>query len=540
MALPLVIKARDEVMCNVQGLTVADKNVLYKKLSAFVPNARYMPKYKLGLWDGYIHYFDSNCNVPIGLLPDGFKLIDMSKYAPTVIPYDGCKPRPKFEPIDETIFSDFCWENTHRLAGEPILLEEHQVHGVNALLAVGKGLIEFGTGAGKTIMTAAICKRVCPLGKIIIIVPSTDLVKNTADQLIYLGFDCGSVYKDGSKTAAYSKNAVVVTWQSILSMNRRAKGKGYWQDKIKEAEIECNKLLAKRKTAELKALQAQISVMEQNLKDDMIKAKDELDTLKKDVIGFIFDEAHQGKGSEIKTILTEMFPKVQIRYGMTGTVPKDAGDKYCIFAGIGPVVDRMSAHQLQERGFLADSEIKIVQLQDTKVFPDYFAELDYVSTDSARLSYIAEYIMHVVKETGNTLVLVSRIKTGEILEQIIRMKGGDAVFLSGKDSAKERDIQYKQVNTEDNKLIIATANIAATGINMPRLMNLVFLDSGKSFVRTIQSIGRGLRLGRDKTKVMVHDISSSLKWQKAHLTQRKKYYADAKIPATMVKVKDWM
>ena len=119
------------------------------------------------------------------------------------------------------------------------------------------------------------------------------------------------------------------------------------------------------------------------------------------------------------------------------------------------------------------------------------------------------------------------------------MKGGDAVFLSGKDSAKERDIQYKQVNTEDNKLIIATANIAATGINMPRLMNLVFLDSGKSFVRTIQSIGRGLRLGRDKTKVMVHDISSSLKWQKAHLTQRKKYYADAKIPATMVKVKDW-
>ena len=75
--------------------------------------------------------------------------------------------------------------------------------------------------------------------------------------------------------------------------------------------------------AELKALQAQIEVMEQNLKDDALKAKDELDTLKKDVIGFIFDEAHQGKGSEIKTILTEMFPKVQIRYGMTGTVPKD-------------------------------------------------------------------------------------------------------------------------------------------------------------------------------------------------------------------------
>ena len=540
MGLPLVITMRNEVMCNIQGLTVSDKNILYKKLSAFIPQARFMPKYKLGLWDGYIHYFDANCNVPIGLLQEGFGLIDMKNYDVSVIPYQGCKLRPKFEPIDEALFADFTWEEGHRLAGEPVMLEEHQVYGVNALLAVGKGIIEFGTGAGKTLMTAAICKRVCPFGKMLIIVPSTDLVKNTTDQLVKLGFDCGAVIKDGAKTIAYSKPVVVITWQSLLSMNRRIKGQGYWKDQIKEAELESNKLLAKNKYEELKAKQAQIRVMQQNLKDDQARAREELDTLTDGVVGFLFDEVHTAKGNEIRTILTDMFPYVQVRYGMTGTVPKEAGDRFCILGGIGPVVAKMSAHDLQERGFLADSEIKILQLKDNKHFADYQSEVEYLATDTTRLNYIADYLMYVVKTSGNTLVLVNRIKTGSILEQIIKDKGGDAVFLSGKDSVKDRDEQYKQVNIQDDKLIIATANIAATGINMPRLMNLVFLDAGKSFVRTIQSIGRGLRLGRDKTKVMVHDINSALKWQKAHLTQRKKYYTDAKIPATMIKIDDWM
>ena len=539
MGLPLVIKTRDEIMCNIQGLTIADKNLLYKKFGIFIPNARFMPKYKLGIWDGKIHYFDMNGNIPIGLLPEAFSMIDLSQYDVSLIPYQGYTPPPKFELIDESIFSDFDWEPGHRLSGEPIMLEEHQVRGVNALLSTCKGLIEYGTGAGKTIMTAAICRQVCPFGKVVIIVPSRDLVKNTSDQLRYLKFNCGTVNSESEREEEYTKDVVVITWQSILSMCRRVKGQGYWKERILEAEKECNKLLAKKMFAELKTKQALIREFENNLRADKEKAKKELDALKDGVIGFIFDEVHCSKANEVKTILSEIFPAVQIRYGMTGTVPKDLGDKYCVFAGIGPVVGKMSAHDLQERGFLADSEIRIVQLAETIKFVDYQSEVEYVSTDETRLKFVARYAMQTAEKLGNTLLLVSRVSTGEALEEFINDMGGDCVFLSGRDSTKIRDTNYKRVNSEDHALIIATAQIASTGINMPRLMNLIFLDSGKSFVRTIQSIGRGLRLGKGKTKVLIHDISSALKWQKAHLNQRKKYYEEAKIPATMVNLTNW-
>ena len=540
MILPLVIKTRNEVQCNISGLTIADKNLIYKKLGVFIPNARFMPKYKLGIWDGCIHYFDQNGNLPTGLLQEAFKLIDLRQYAPSVIQYPSFTPRPQFQPIDENVFADYCWEKGHRLQGQPITLEEHQVRGVNALLAAGKGVIEYGTGAGKTIMTAALCKRVCPVGKMVVIVPSRDLVKNTADQLIALGFDCGSVLNDGTREDNYRKEVVVITWQSILSINRRIKGKGYWYDQIKEAETQATKCLRMHKMDELALIKVKIKELEKNSAEDQMKAKAELQALQDGIVAFLFDETHTAKGSEIKTILSETFPFVQVRFGMTGTVPKDLGDRYCVFAGIGGgVVETMSAHDLQELGFLADSEVKIVQLDDKPRFADYQSEVSYVSSYTPRLEWIGKYALQTANQMGNTLMLVNHIETGEKLETIIRANGGEVTFLSGKDSVKTRDAQYKRVNNENHALIIATAQIASTGINMPRLKNLIFLDSGKSFVRTIQSIGRGLRLGRDKTKVVVHDISSALKWQKQHLTKRKAYYKDAKIPMTERKVKDW-
>jgi superfamily II DNA or RNA helicase len=114
--------------------------------------------------------------------------------------------------------------------------------------------------------------------------------------------------------------------------------------------------------------------------------------------------------------------------------------------------------------------------------------------------------------------------------------GNESVFISGSVKSTDRRKQYSEVQEADNKIIIATYGVASIGINIPRIFNLVLVEPGKSFIRVIQSIGRGIRKAQDKDFVNVWDITSSAKFSKRHLTKRKKFYADAKYPFTIQKV----
>ena len=75
------------------------------------------------------------------------------------------------------------------------------------------------------------------------------------------------------------------------------------------------------------------------------------------------------------------------------------------------------------------------------------------------------------------------------------------------------------------------------GINIPRIFNLVLVEPGKSFIRVIQSIGRGIRKAEDKDHVEIWDITSTAKFSKRHLTERKKFYNEARYPYTIKKLK---
>ena len=100
----------------------------------------------------------------------------------------------------------------------------------------------------------------------------------------------------------------------------------------------------------------------------------------------------------------------------------------------------------------------------------------------------------------------------------------------------DRKDAYDEINQATNSITIATYGVAAVGINIPRIFNLVLLEPGKSFVRVIQSIGRGVRIAKDKDFVNVWDVTSRCKFSRRHLTERKKYYKDAQYPFTIDKV----
>jgi superfamily II DNA or RNA helicase len=144
-------------------------------------------------------------------------------------------------------------------------------------------------------------------------------------------------------------------------------------------------------------------------------------------------------------------------------------------------------------------------------------------------------LFNTIGESGNTLILVDRVESGKSL---VRKIGDNAVFISGATKAGDRKEHYDEIADVDNKIIVATYGVAAVGINIPRIFNLVLLEPGKSFVRVIQSIGRGIRKAQDKDHVQIWDITSTCKYAKRHLTKRKQFYKEAKYPFVLQKT-DW-
>jgi superfamily II DNA or RNA helicase len=250
------------------------------------------------------------------------------------------------------------------------------------------------------------------------------------------------------------------------------------------------------------------------------------------VEGAVVANCHMAKADALKTLLTGVFSQIPIRWGLTGTIPKDKYAYAALMVSIGSVINKLSASELQEKNVLSKCHVNIVQLQDELEFGDYQSELKHLLEDRNRLDALSQIIEKII-ETGNTLILVDRVAAGHELSSRIP----NSVFLSGKDKTKVRKVEYDEVATSDDKVIIATYGIAAVGLNIPRIFNLVMVESGKSFTRVIQSIGRGIRKAEDKDFVQIWDLTSSCRFAKRHLTKRKEFYREANYPFTIEKFK---
>jgi superfamily II DNA or RNA helicase len=222
---------------------------------------------------------------------------------------------------------------------------------------------------------------------------------------------------------------------------------------------------------------------------------------------------------------------IPIRWGLTGTIPKEAFEFVALRVSLGEVISKLAASELQDKGVLAQCHVNILQTVEHAEFTDYQKELKYLTTDQGRMDYIAKLTSEIIK-TGNTLILVDRISAGEELAARIP----NSIFVSGEMKAADRKEHYDEISETMDKTIIATYGVAAVGINIPRIFNLVLIEPGKSFVRVIQSIGRGIRKAQDKDHVQIWDVTGDCKFAKRHLTKRKQFYKEANYPFTIEKV----
>lgn len=362
--------------------------------------------------------------------------------------------------------------------GEPYKLRWYQVEALNAVISQAGGIMIAGTGAGKTIMSATIAKIYGEFGlRVITIVPSTTLVQQSSDDFKRWGLDCGQYCGDVKELG---KTHMVTTWQSLQNVP----------------------------------------------------------TILKDFDVVVVDECHGAKANVLAKLLKQHGSHIGYRFGMTGTMPEDDLDNLQVRLTLGDVHYEIPAHVLIDEGFLSSININVLQMVEPfedDYFPDYSAESKYLRSATERTKWIADLTYSLSQqENGNVLMLVSSIPFGQKLADVIP----NAHFVYGKDKTTARKQIYDLFKTEDNLVVITTVQVAGTGLSIDRIFNLMFVDIGKSFIRVIQAIGRGLRKNSKagKEHCEAYDICSNLKYSKQHLRKRTKFYRDNNYPYKTKKI----
>lgn len=487
----LIIK--DEVNVKIEGLELPDRKALMKMFEYEKPGARFLPSVRLGRWNGKISFFSLGGSTYVNLLPQILPLLDDAGYDIQLEDLREYSTTFNFSEVTEQTFAHKVWPAKHVMAGQPVVLRDYQITIINEFLKNPQSIQEIATGAGKTLITAALSFSVENYGRSIVIVPNKDLVRQTEADYINLGLDVGVYFGDRKE---YGKKHTICTWQSLGNMLKKTKAD--------EAEVPIGEFL-------------------------------------EDVVCVMVDEVHMAKADVLKELLTGVMSNIPIRWGLTGTIPKAIFEAQSLYVSLGNVINKLSASTLQDMGVLAQCHVNIVQLKDEVEFSNYQSELKYLTEDGKRLDAIANLI-NKVKDSGNTLILVDRISAGKELQRRLSdifsllKDAPDVAFVSGETNLNERKENYDDFATATNKVFIATYGVAAVGINIPRIFNLVLLEPGKSFVRVIQSIGRGIRKAEDKDFVQIWDITSNCKFAKRHLTQRKAFYKEASYPFDIEKL----
>ena len=251
------------------------------------------------------------------------------------------------------------------------------------------------------------------------------------------------------------------------------------------------------------------------------------------------DEAHQFKAKSLTTILSGC-TNAKYRIGTTGTLDGTQTHRLVLEGLFGPVYKATSTSELIEKKQLADFKIKCLILKYSDELCklardwDYNTEIDYIVQNPARNDFIRNLALSL---EGNTLILFQFVeKHGKDLHNNIKTNAGKrhVFFVFGGTDVEIRESVRSITEKESNAIIVASYGTFSTGVNIRNLHNIIFASPSKSRIRNLQSIGRGLRIGDNKTEATLFDIVDDFRIGKftnytlKHFIERVKIYDEEK------------
>ena len=414
------------------------------------------------------------CITPTGLFEPGL-FFDILSYIKQEYPNIDYQIDQDILPIVKPIYKE---ERAYDNLKFP--LRDYQLDSVKEALKFGRGIIKLGTGGGKTLTIASLLMSLYsnnPKVKILILVPDLGLVNQT--------------YND------------FIEYNVLFKFTR-------WTGKIKP-DLTANCIIANRGI-----LQSQFD------DNDWIKYIDVL----------VVDECHTIKKSNK---VSKMVNKIHTfnKFGLTGTLPDDKPEQWNVIGKLGKVIYDKDSYQLRLESYLTNVDIKVINIgyKDKPLVVsgnnNFKAELDFIYTNNFRNNVIKNIC---TKFNNNSLILVNHLAHGDALfddlSQIVNKK---VYFVKGEVEVEERDKIKKIMETNNDVICIAMSSIFSTGVNIKNIHMIMFASGGKSFIRTIQSIGRGLRLHESKNKLIIIDLADKLKYGTRHSDKRKEIYNTEKI-----------
>ena len=210
----------DEANCKLSGLETSTRKKLVNKFKYEIPGARFTPAVRLGRWDGKIGFFSLGGVTYINLLADILPILESEGYNIELEDTRDYLQSFDFTRVKEDDYADRVWPKNHKIEGQPVMLRDDQVSAINLFLENLQGIQCLATGFGKSLLTAVLSHKVEAIGRSIVIVPSQDLVKQTAAEYANLGLDVGLFY-GGQKD--YTKTHTICTWQSLNSLFKSSK-----------------------------------------------------------------------------------------------------------------------------------------------------------------------------------------------------------------------------------------------------------------------------------------------------------------------------
>ena len=469
----VIIKKKNEVYLTVE----CEPHVKFELSEYFtfdVPNAKFMPQYKNRMWDGKIRLFSPYDGlIYVGLYDYLTEWLCARGY--TYLDHDNSyygMPKDSNQDITPEGLVDYV-----KSIGVPFKIRDYQYKAVYEALRNNRKLLLSPTASGKSLMIYCIVRYYIDKNlNVLIITPTTSLVEQLSKDFEDYGWgeDVHKIY--AGKLKQTDKSITITTWQSIYKLP-----KSFFE--------------------------------------------------KYDVV--IGDEAHQFKAKSLISIMTKLH-NCKYRFGFTGTLDGCSTNQLVLEGLFGPVNKVIKTKKLIEKGYLSSLKINILLLQhDPCKFESYQEELDYICRSEKRNKYIKNL---AINQEGNTLILFAMVeKHGRVLHEIINSDVGKerkVFFVYGGVDTEERELIRKLTEEESNAIIIASYGTFSTGINIRNLHNVIFASPSKSRVRNLQSIGRVLRKGENKSKAKLFDIADDFtkgerkNYTLNHLIERIKTYSE--------------
>ena len=245
----------------------------------------------------------------------------------------------------------------------------------------------------------------------------------------------------------------------------------------------------------------------------------------------IVDEAHTATSATFMAVLNLI--SAPVRLGLSGTpLKKDPEKDLLLEAFCGPICCDIPASVLQDEGHLSKAWLSSVVIDQPKLNAlDYHeAKETLIINNTARTNILANIIADRYNNGKTIMVLAGNsVALGENLHAAIGRKIAkkkDAVFVYGQ--TNNEVVNEALENLRKGKIkIVTTTVILDTGIDVPSVNCLVIANGGKSFVKTIQRIGRGLRKKDDGSMLEVLDVFDATNhYLLAHAKKRLKYYEE--------------